>query len=86
MPIVSEFFGIVVRMYYEDHSPPHFHAEYHGERASFLLSGEPLSGTIESRVARRLIRQWAAMHRSELELNWNSSREGRPMARIDPLE
>ena len=32
MPIVSMFFGIVIRMYYDEHAPPHFHAEYQGKR------------------------------------------------------
>ena len=86
LPIISSFFGIVVRMYYEDHSPAHFHAEFRGERASFDLDGEPLSGEIRSRVARRLIREWAQAHRGELENNWVNSREGRPMLTIEPLE
>ena len=33
MPVISVFFGIVIRMYYEDHDPAHFHAEYEGQRA-----------------------------------------------------
>ncbi len=86
MPVISVFFGIVVRMYYEDHSPAHFHAEFGGDRASFSLLGETLSGEIRSRVARRLIREWAQAHRDELELNWANSREGRPMLSIEPLE
>ena len=86
MPIISAFFGIVVRMYYDDHSPAHFHAEFHGERGSFGLDRELLSGEIKSRVARRLIREWASIHRAELERNWQNSSEGRPMLRIEPLE
>lgn len=86
MPIISAFFGIVVRMYYDDHSPPHFHAEFHGERGSFGLDGELVSGEIKSCVARRLIREWALIHRAELESNWLNSSEGRPMLRIEPLE
>ena len=86
MPIISAFFGIVVRMYYDDHSPAHFHAEFHGDRGSFDLDGELLSGSIRSRVARRLIQEWAAIHRGELEENWENSREGRPMRALDPLE
>ena len=33
MPIISAFFGIVIRMYYRDHEPPHFHAEHAGQQA-----------------------------------------------------
>ncbi len=84
VPIVSVFFGIVVRMDSEDHSPAHFHAEFGGDRASFSLLGERLSGEIRSCVARRLIREWAQAHRDELELNWSNSREARPMHSIEP--
>jgi hypothetical protein len=51
MPIISTFFGIVIRMYYEEHGPAHFHAEYQGEQASFLVSGEILAGAIRSATA-----------------------------------
>ena len=37
MPTISEFFGILIRMYYDDHSPPHFHAYYSGHEAIFPL-------------------------------------------------
>ena len=32
MPEISLFFGIRVTMYYDDHNPPHFHAEYNGQK------------------------------------------------------
>ena len=35
MPTICEFFGILIRMYYNDHLPPHFHAEYSGDEASY---------------------------------------------------
>ncbi len=44
MPIISTFFGIVIRMYYSDHAPPHFHAEYQGQRATFDFTGRLLAG------------------------------------------
>jgi hypothetical protein len=28
MPIISRFFGIIIRMFFNEHAPPHFHAEY----------------------------------------------------------
>lgn len=86
MPVIATFFGIVIRMYYEDHAPPHFHAEYRGEEASFRLSGESLEGRIDSRIARRLVQEWAEAHRLELELNWQRAREGRGLLPIEPLE
>jgi len=30
MPEVRRFFGIVIRLHYADHNPPHFHAALEG--------------------------------------------------------
>lgn len=54
VPIISTFFGIVIRMYYQEHEPAHFHAEYQGQQATFLVTGEILVGAIRSGTARRL--------------------------------
>lgn len=86
MPVVSVFFGIVIRMYYREHGVPHFHAEHHGERATFTFAGEVLAGSISSRRARTLVGEWAAAHRSELEANWARIQAGEPLERIAPLE
>src|SRR5207245_10568712 len=74
MPIISAFFGIVIRMFYQEHEPPHFHAEYQGQQSKFDLAGKLLIGSIRSRTALRLIEQWATLHRAELEANWPSRR------------
>ncbi len=86
MPIISTFFGIIIRMHFRDHEPGHFHAEHQGQRATFLFSGEPLAGSISSNTARRLIREWAQLHRAQLEANWAYIREGRLPERVEPLE
>ena len=86
MPIISIFFGIVIRMYFGDHSPPHFHAEHQGQKATFNFRGDLLTGNISSRTARRLIRDWALTHRFELMVNWRNVEQGRPLNRIEPLD
>lgn len=58
MPVVATFFGIIIRMYFDDHGPAHFHAEYQGENAAFDFEGEVLVGYIRSATARKLIKQW----------------------------
>ena len=85
MPIISAFFGIIIRMFYREHEPPHFHAEYQGQQGKFNFEGEIIGGQIQSRTARHLIRQWAALHRRELEANWGKMKAGRPLERIEPL-
>lgn len=86
MPIISTFFGIVIRMYYQEHEPGHFHAEYQGQQATFLFNGSVLAGEIRSANARRLIQDWAIEHRGDLEANWVKMRLGRALDRIRPLE
>jgi hypothetical protein len=85
MPIISLFFGIVIRMFYKEHEPVHFHAEYQGQQGKFDLEGEMVVGNIQSRTALRLIREWASLHRRELETNWKKMKAGRPLERIEPL-
>ena len=86
MPVVSVFFSIVIRMFYREHGVAHFHAEHQGEQASFTFDGEILAGTLSSRTARRLIKEWAATHRPELQANWNRLEQGEALERIAPLE
>ena len=86
MPVISMFFGIVIRMYYKEHEPAHFHAEYQSQQGKFDLTGHVIVGNIRSRVALRLIREWAETHGRELRANWEHMRAGRLLERIPPLE
>ncbi|MEK6373271.1 MAG: DUF4160 domain-containing protein [Acidobacteriota bacterium] len=86
MPIVSSFFGIIIRMFFDDHAPPHFHAEHQGQIASFKLNGTPLVGEIRSATARKLIREWARLHQVELEANWKRAKKLQTIQQIAPLE
>jgi hypothetical protein len=86
VPVISTFFGIVIRMYYREHGIPHFHAEHQGQQATFTFDGELLAGTIRSRTALRLIREWTLAHAGELEANWNHARAGEALERIAPLD
>ena len=86
MPIISAFFGIVIRMFYREHEPIHFHAEHQGQQASFKLDGEVLAGEIRSRTAVRLIREWASLHKTQIEANWTRMEAGEQLEKIEPLE
>jgi Domain of unknown function (DUF4160) len=85
MPEISRFLGIIIRMYYRDHAPPHFHAEYAEHEITVEIEG----GLVEGRFPRRALAavlDWYAMHRDELLANWLLVRQEQPMNRIDPLE
>ena len=86
MPILTAFHGIVIRMYYRNHEPQHFHAEHQGDHATFTFDGQLHSGVIRSRRARALIETWAALHRHELQSNWGRAGQGLPLEHIAPLE
>ena len=86
MPIISVFFGIIIRMYYMEHEPAHFHAEHQGQSGKFDYSGQQTVGDIQSRTALRLIEEWATAHRAELMDNWTKMKAGQPLDRIAPLE
>jgi hypothetical protein len=86
MPIISMFFGIMIRMFYNDHEPIHFHAEYQGQRGKFDLGGDMIVGNIQSRTALRLIKEWALLHQAEICANWENMKFGRPLESIEPLE
>ena len=73
-------------MFYREHGLAHFHAEHQGQQATFTLDGEILAGTLSSRTARRLVKEWATAHRGELQANWDRLTEGEALERIPPLE
>ena len=85
MPTISMFFGIVIKMFFDDHNPPHFHAEYQGDMAVFDFRGNILAGDIRSRTAVRLIREWIDLHQDALTKNWSNMEQGRAFDRIPPL-
>lgn len=83
MPRLSEFYGIVVYMYWRDHAPPHFHAIYAGEEAQVLISdGTILAGSIPRRAA-NLVKEWAQLHHEELVSNWDRAQVPES---LDPIE
>ena len=86
MPVISTFFGIVIRMFYREHGVPHFHAEFRGQQATFTFDGEILAGSLQSGTAQRLIREWSLAHRQELDANWGRMKSGEPLERIAPLD
>ena len=85
MPELSRFYGIVIKMYFADHAPPHFHAEYSGTEA--LISIETLAtfaGGIPPR-ALGLVTEWASIHQDDLRAAWEKAAHLQPVEKIEPL-
>lgn len=86
MPTISEFFGILIRMYYDDHNPPHFHAIYGSFEAIIAIHTlEIIDGKLPRR-ARAMVFEWAAENRQALLEDWYLAQQHRPLNRIEPLE
>jgi hypothetical protein len=86
IPRISEFYGILIYMYYQDHAPPHFHAIYGEYEAEVeIATSGVLRGSLPRR-ARRLVEEWAQAHRVELKEDWERARAGEPLRQIEPLE
>jgi hypothetical protein len=86
MPEISRFFGIIIRMFFDEHDPPHLHAEYHGDKAVFDFNGNVVKGTLNSKTATRLVREWIDLRLDELREDWELAKAGKEVKKIAPLE
>jgi hypothetical protein len=88
MPRISAFYGIVIWMYHDEAhhiGRPHFHARYGDDEASMDIAElTVIAGRLPHR-ARRLVVEWARLHRDELEDNWDRARRHEPLKPIEPL-
>jgi hypothetical protein len=85
MPQISYFLGIIIRMFYRDHNPPHFHAIYGDYEALIdIQKNEIISGTLPPRVL-GLVVEWTALHQDELMTNWERSKNKEELLKIEPL-
>lgn len=85
MPEISRFLGIVVKMYFQDHNPPHFHVTYEKYEASINMDNFTIiEGSLPPRIY-SLIIEWAALHRDELFNNWIKAKNLQSPKKIKPL-
>jgi len=86
MPTISTFYGIFIRMYFNDHAPPHFHA-IHGEHEATIAiaTGEVLAGRLPP-TARRLVQEWTLRYRADLTRNWERAGAREALERIPGLD
>ncbi len=86
MPRISEFFGILIYMYYNDHAPPHFHAIYGENEALYEIETlRVYAGELPRRV-HNLVLEWADLRRAELLADWERARRSEPLIEIEPLD
>jgi len=86
MPTISMFFGILIRMFFNEHAPPHFHAEYGEYKAVINIQTlEVMEGKM-SRRALELVLDWAELHQTELMEDWELCRKHLEPRPIEPLQ
>jgi len=84
MPLISEFNGLKIYMYYNDHYPPHFHVRGRGYTALIAINdGDMIDGNLSTNLV-KLVKGWSNIHRSELLNNWERAQKGQSLLRIAP--
>ena len=85
MPELCRFYGIVIRMYFNDHGPPHFHAVYGGQEALVEIDSlAVMQGQLPPR-AHGLVVEWASLHQEDLREAWHRARKLEAPGKIAPL-
>jgi hypothetical protein len=86
MPVISAFFGIIIRIYYSDHNPPHFHAQYGDDEVIIeIKSGRVLNGKIPKRL-QYFLELWRRKNAGEIMEAWESAQHFKVPNRVKPLE
>ena len=85
MPEISNFYGIVITMYFPEHNPPHFHVRYNEYHASIDIQTGKVTGEMPRR-ALKLVYEWLDMHKEELLENWYKLEKGSVPSKIQPLD
>ena len=88
MPILSVFYGLIVRMYSEkggQHNLPHIHVVYQGEEFVFDFDGNELNNKKLIPAKKKLLDAWMVIHHDDLTANWALLSEGEECFKIDPL-
>jgi hypothetical protein len=86
VPLICKFYGILIYIYWNDHAPPHFHAEYGEFEALINIETlEIIKGELP-KTALELVRRWAKNHKKELEEDWILAQQKQSLKKIEPLQ
>jgi hypothetical protein len=85
MPTISAFYGILIKMFFNDHSPPHFHVEYGEFKAIVDIKALVVTEGNLPRRAQELVLDWAELHQDELLEDWRLCMDKQQPLPIEPL-
>jgi len=86
MPEISRFYGIVIKMFFDDHNPPHFHALYGEYEVLIDINTFALFAGHFPPRALGLVNEWATLHQDELLNDWERAQGQEPLSKIEPLK
>ncbi len=86
MPTISAFYGILIKMFFNDHAPPHFHVEYGEFKAVIAIKTLELQEGHLPRRALNLVLDWAELHEEDLLADWNLCMSKQQPLPITPLK
>ena len=84
MPEISRFYGIIIKMFFNEHNPPHFHIEYQDFKAIITIK----EGIVEGKMPKNALKltfEWMELHKDELISNWERIEKKIPLNNIEPL-
>jgi len=85
MPEISRFYGIIIRMFYDDHNPPHIHIKYGEYDALMYIKGCVIEGKIPSKIVKK-VEEWVNLHSEQLLKHWELAQNEKTLNRIEPLK
>lgn len=85
VPTISRFYGIAIRMFFDDHSFPHFHARHAEGEAKIRIDNLEVLDSNLGRRRLRMVLAWADAHQDELTEHWRRARARETLRTIDPL-
>jgi len=85
MAEISRFYGIIISMFGNEHSPPHFHIKYGHYKALYMIKKGIVKGEIPINILKK-VSEWVEIHKEELSQNWELIQNGKDVNKIEPLK
>ena len=85
MPEICRFFGIIISLYWKDHTPPHIHFTYGSYECCISVIDRIVDGQAPAKVIAK-VNAWIDAHEDEILALWEKAQKGEPLNKIEPLK
>ena len=86
LPTISTFYGMLIKMFFDDHSPAHFHVQYAEFKAVIAIESLSVIRGHLPRRAQELVLDWTELHQQELLEDWALCQAKQQPKPIEPLQ